>query len=190
MTQVSDVSLAHKVLDHHSITEAVSALTVKEIKFWETIYSAHNVNGAHQDLSQIQREKAALSSQDQLSTSTVSQLVMNSQSSTWIELSALSAQVTWRLLRTTLDAWTHALIHSISFKRTVAASLAATVTFQTTVRQDASRNPQLLNNALEIERSTTQTEPDVPLVTHTPELKDKTPSAFQTNAVPTKSSLG
>lgn len=190
MTQVSDVLTAQLVLDHHLITEAVSALTVTETKFWDKIYSAHNVNGAHQDLSQIQREKAVSSSQDQLSTSMVFQLVMNSQYSTWIELSASSAQVTWRLLKTTWDAWTHVLIHLILFKRTVAASLAAMVTYQTTVEQDVLRSRQRLTNVKEIERSTTQIEPDVPLVTHTPEPKDKIPSAFQTNVVPTKLSLG
>ena len=70
------------------------------------------------------------------------------------------------------------------------ASLAAMVMFQTTAEPDASRRRPKIANVPEIERSTTQTEPDVPLVTHTPEPKDKTPSASQTNVVPTKSSPG
>jgi hypothetical protein len=94
MTQDSDVLTAHQEPDHLLITEAASALTVTKTKFSEEIFSAHNANGAHQDPSQIQRERTVSSSQDQPSTLTVSQLVMNSQFSTWIEPSALNAQAT------------------------------------------------------------------------------------------------
>jgi len=68
----------------------------------------------------------------------------------------------------------------------VAASHAAMVTYQTTAELDASRRRPSLNNVPEIERSITLTEPDVPLVIHTPEPKDKTLSASQTNVVETK----
>jgi hypothetical protein len=70
------------------------------------------------------------------------------------------------------------------------ASLAAMVTFQTTAEPDASRRRPLLTLAMVIEKSTTLTEADVPPVTHTPEPRDKTPSASLINAVHHKSSLG
>jgi hypothetical protein len=94
MTQDSDVLTAHQEPDHLLITEAVSALTVTKTKFSEEIFSAHNANGAHQDPSQIQRGRTVSLSQDQQSMSTVYQLVMNSQYSTWIELSASNVQTT------------------------------------------------------------------------------------------------
>jgi len=65
------------------------------------------------------------------------------------------------------------------------------VTYQTSAEQDASRRTKVsLENVPEIEKSTTLTEPDVPHVIHTPELKDQTLSASLINAAPTKSSLG
>lgn len=82
------VLTAQLVLDHHLITEAASASTATQTRSWEEIFSAHNANGAHQDLSQIQRERTVSSSQGQPLTLMVSQLVTNSPYSTWIELSA------------------------------------------------------------------------------------------------------
>jgi hypothetical protein len=70
------------------------------------------------------------------------------------------------------------------------ASLAAMVMFQTTAEPDVSRRTKDLVLAMVKEKSTTQIEPDVPLVTHTPELKDKIPSASQTNVLQIKSSHG
>jgi hypothetical protein len=70
------------------------------------------------------------------------------------------------------------------------ASLAAMVMFQTTAEPDVSRRTKDLVLAMEREKSTTQTEPDVLHVIHTPELKDKIPSASQTNVIPIKSSHG
>jgi hypothetical protein len=101
ITMDSDVLIAQLEPDHHSITCLVSVSTVTRTKSWEEIYSAHNVNGAHQDPSQTQEEKTVSFNQDHQSLSTVSQHVMNSQSSTWIELSASNVQATWRPPRTT-----------------------------------------------------------------------------------------
>jgi hypothetical protein len=72
----------------------------------------------------------------------------------------------------------------------VAASHAAMVMFQTLARPDVSRSqiPPML--VPEIEKSTALTDQDVLHVTHTPEPKDQTLSAFQINAMPTKLSLG
>jgi hypothetical protein len=72
----------------------------------------------------------------------------------------------------------------------VPASLAAMVMFQTTAEPDVSRRAKLVTLVTEKEISTTQIEPDVLHVIHTQEPKDKTPSASQTNAHPTKSSHG
>jgi len=72
----------------------------------------------------------------------------------------------------------------------VAASLAAMVTYQTSAEPDVSNNQLELPLVREKEKSSAVTDQDVPLVTHTPEPKDKTPSASQTNAIKTKSSLG
>jgi hypothetical protein len=71
-----------------------------------------------------------------------------------------------------------------------AASLAATVTYQTTAEQDVSRRTLVPPPVVETEKSSAQTDQDVLLVIHTPEPKDKTLSASQTNVVPTKSSPG
>lgn len=191
MTMVTDVSTAHKVLDHPLITDHAWASTATRTKSWEEISFAHNVNGAHQAPSQIQRERTVSSSQDHQSPSTVSQLVTNTQFSTWTDQSALSAQTTWRHQRTTLDVWTHALIHLILSKRMEPASPAAMVTYQTTAEPDVSRRATTSeDNVLVIEKSTTATEQDVPLVTHIPEPKDQTPSASLINALPTKSLHG
>jgi hypothetical protein len=70
------------------------------------------------------------------------------------------------------------------------ASPAAMVMFQTTAEPDVSRRRPPSTLATVKEKSTTLTEADVPPVTHTPELKDRTPSVSQTNAVKTKSSPG
>jgi uncharacterized protein (UPF0216 family) len=190
MTLDSDVLTAQLVPGHPLITEAVSASTVTRTKSWEEIYSAHNVNGAHQAQSQIQRERTVSSSQDHQLPLTVDQLVMNSQFSTWTEQSASNVQTTWRHQQITWDVWTHALTHLISFKRMDHASHAAMVTFQTTQEPDVSRRSKELPNAQEKEKSSALTDQDVLHVTHTPEPKDQTPSASQINAQPTKSSLG
>jgi D-ribose pyranose/furanose isomerase RbsD len=94
MNQDSDVKIAQLELDHLLITEAASASTVTRIKSSEETCSAHNVNGAHQVQSQIQRERTVSSSQDHQSLSMESQLVMNSQYSTWIDLNVSSVQTT------------------------------------------------------------------------------------------------
>jgi len=70
------------------------------------------------------------------------------------------------------------------------ASLAAMVMFQTIAELDVSRRRPQIANVPETERSTALIEADVPLVTHTPEPKDKTLSVSLTNAVTTRSSLG
>jgi hypothetical protein len=72
----------------------------------------------------------------------------------------------------------------------VAASLAATVTFQTTAELDVSRRTLVSPPVVETEKSSAQIDQDVLHVIHTPEPKDKTLSVSQTNAVPTKSSPG
>jgi len=191
MNPDSDVLTAHLELDHRWITEAVSASTVTQTRSWEEICYAHNVNGAHQDPSQILRGRTVSSSQDQPFKSTVDQAVMNSQCSTLIELSASSAQATWSPQQTDWDAWIHALIHLTLFNKMVPASLAAMVTFQTTAEPDVSRRVSpILQDVPVKERSSTLTEPSAKLVDHTPELKEQTLSASQTNVMPVKSSLG
>ena len=186
----SVVLTAQLVPDHPLTTEAVSALTVTRTKSWEEISFAHNVNGAHQVQSQIQRERTVSSSQDHQSLWTESQHVMNSQFSTWIELSASNVQTTWRHQQITWDVWTHALTHLTLSKKTEAASLAAMVMFQTTAEPDVSRSQTDKLLALEKEKSSALTDQDVPHVTHTPELKEVIPSVSQTNAVLIKSLLG
>lgn len=190
MTQDSDVSDAQLVPDHQWTTEAALMFNATRIKSSEMTCFAHNANGAHQEPSQTHKEETVSSSQDQQSTLMVLQAVTNSQSSTWIELSASSAPTTWRHQLTTWDAWTLALIHLISSNKMVPASHAAMVMFQTPAELDVSSKPELRRAAKEREKSSTQTEPHVPFVTHTPELKDRTLSAFQTNAMLTKSSPG
>ena len=186
----SDVLTAQLEPDHLWITDLASALTATRIKLWEKTCCAHNVNGAHQDPSQTQEERTVSSSQDHQSLLLEDQLVMNSQSSTWIDLSASNVQTTWRHQRITSDVWTHVLILSISFKRMDHASHAAMVMFQTTAEPDVSRRTLVPKPAQEKEKSSTLIEPDVLLVTHTPEPKDPTLYASQINVVPPKSSPG
>jgi hypothetical protein len=76
------------------------------------------------------------------------------------------------------------------FKKTEAASLAATVTYQTTAEPDVLRNPLELLLAMPKEKSSTLIDQAVLHANHTPELKEETLSASQTNAVPTKLLLG
>jgi hypothetical protein len=90
----SDVFHAQLVPDHQLITEAVLMLTVTPTKSSETISFAHNANGAHQELFQTHKEETVSFNQDQLSWLTVSHNVMNTQYSTWIDLSASSVQIT------------------------------------------------------------------------------------------------
>lgn len=181
---------AQLVPDHPLTTEPVSASTVIKTKSWEEIYFAHNVNGAHQVLCQIQWDKTVSSSQDHHWLFKEDQLVTKTQFSTWTNQSASSVQTTWRHQQITWDAWTLALILLISFKKMVAASLAATVTFQTTAEPDVSRNKRVPLNAQEKEKSSALTDPDAPHVTHTQEPKEETVSVSQTHAIPAKSSLG
>jgi len=68
----------------------------------------------------------------------------------------------------------------------VPASHAAMVMFQTPAEPDVLSKLELRLVAVEIEKSSTQTEHHVPFVIHTPELKDRTLSASQTNAMLTK----
>jgi len=91
---VSDVLGAQWELDHQLTTEAVLMFNVTKIKSSEMTCFAHNANGAHQELFQTHKEESVSSSQDQPSTLTEHQNVMNSQSSTWIELSVSSAPTT------------------------------------------------------------------------------------------------
>lgn len=64
MTVDTDVFHAQWVPDHQWTIEVVLMLTVTETKSTEMICSAHNVNGAQQELFQIQQEDIALLSQD------------------------------------------------------------------------------------------------------------------------------
>lgn len=72
----------------------------------------------------------------------------------------------------------------------VPASHAAMVMFQMPAELDVSSKLELRKVAVVKEKSSTQTEQHVPFVTHTPELRDKTLSASQTNAMLTKSLPG
>lgn len=77
------------------------------------------------------------------------------------------------------------------FKKMEVASHAAMVMFQMRARPDALSQLTLwIQAALAQEKSSTKTRLLVSLVSHTPELKEKTPSVFQTNAMLTKSSHG
>jgi len=64
------------------------------------------------------------------------------------------------------------------------------VMFQMRAEPDVSRPPTLTLDVLEIEKSTTQTEPHVNSADHTLEPKDKTQYASQTPVDKTKSSPG
>jgi len=57
------------------------------------IWNVHNVNGAQQDLCQIQLERPVLSNQDQQSMLEVSQPVLNIKSSILIEVNVFHAQI-------------------------------------------------------------------------------------------------
>jgi len=94
MTLDSDVSDAQLVPDHQWTTEAALMFNATRIKSSEMTCFVHNANGAHQEPSQTHKEETVSSSQDQQSTLMVLQAVTNSQSSTWIELSASSAPTT------------------------------------------------------------------------------------------------
>ena len=95
------VKNAHKVPDHHVITFHVLPWNATKIKSSDLTTSAHNVNGAQLDHSQIQREKPVSFNQDQLSTLVESQPAVILKSSTSIELNVFHVQLTQRPQRTT-----------------------------------------------------------------------------------------
>lgn len=94
MTLDSDVLDAQLVPDHQWTTEAALMFNATKIKSSEMTCFAHNVNGAHQELSQTHKEETVSSSQGHPLTLMALLHVTSSQYSTWIELSASSVPTT------------------------------------------------------------------------------------------------